>query len=154
MDEDVIGFTIQFVTNAPYAWTELREFEYTNENNDPEPQTYTITVNNSERLHEIFPVIKILPNLSSEHNKVPVTIKNLRDGGEMNLTLLKDETTIDCERGIISGTAGLLSFDSLGIDDVDQIYWLRLYDGDNSIELTGDAQITISFREPRKVGAY
>ena len=48
----------------------------------------------------------------------------------------------------------VLSFDDLGIDDIGDIYWPRLAYGENIFEFTGDATFEISYREPRKVGAF
>lgn len=158
--ERIVGFTFSFVTNSPYAWTDQITYQFTTDDDETpdedDTRTVTITVSNSERLHEIFPVIIIEPNLdgAGSGERVEVTLKNNRDSGEMTLSLLRDTTTIDCQRSIISGTAGLLSFEDLGIADVDQIYWFRLYDGANEIEITGDATVTFEYREPRKVGAY
>ena len=43
---------------------------------------------------------------------------------------------------------------ALGIEDIDDIYWPRLAYGENIFEFTGDATFEISYREPRKVGAF
>lgn len=150
---DVIGFTVSFVTNSPYAWTEKRTFNIT-DNTEDEEHTEVITINTSERLSPIYPVITITPYISAPSNYIDVTLTNERDGGEMTLHLLKDITTIDCQHTMIKGTAGLLSFEDLGIADVDNIYWFRLWHGDNPIKVTGYADIKIEYREPRKVGAY
>lgn len=147
---DVVGFNISFTTNSPYAWSELKKLEYENTGEN----TYIVHVKNSERLGMIFPKITILPAITGEPGRVDVTIANERDGGQMDLSILKDETVIDCQRSLISNTTGLLHFDDLGISDVDQIYWFRLYNGENNVTLSGDATFTIEYREPRKVGAY
>ena len=47
-----------------------------------------------------------------------------------------------------------VSFEDLAIEDIDDIYWPRLAYGENIFEFTGDATFEISYREPRKVGAY
>lgn len=158
----VVGFDISFVTNAPYAWTQ----EKTTEIIIPVPAdtsstelpsvTQVVHVVNSERLEEIFPVITIVPNLVVTDNKLTYTITNNRDHGTMKLmNILKDTTTIDCQKAMISSTTGLLTIDELGWSDVDSIYWPRLYHGDNELIIKGQpATIILTYREPRKVGAY
>jgi len=44
--------------------------------------------------------------------------------------------------------------EDVGIGDLTYIYWPRLYYGNNSITIIGDTDISFSWREPRKVGAY
>ena len=147
---DIYGFDITFVTNAPYAWSDI----ITNEIENSGEQTYLINVNNSERLGMIFPTITILPDLDNPQERIDVSIGNLRDGNQMDISILKDETMIDCQRSMIFSQAGLLTFDDLGLDSVDNIYWFRLYNGTNRVTLSGDATFTFEYREPRKVGAY
>lgn len=45
-------------------------------------------------------------------------------------------------------------FSSLGVEDVDQVYWLRLLNGDNNLLFYGkNCTFTLKYRECRKVGA-
>jgi len=72
----------------------------------------------------------------------------------MELNLLQGSpTTLDSRRSIINDATGLVSFTDLGISDVDYIYWPKLYNGENTITITGGIA-TIKYREPRKVGDY
>lgn len=48
----------------------------------------------------------------------------------------------------------ILDWEDLGLEDVSYIYWPRLFHGKNVWEVSGNCNITITFREPRKVGAY
>lgn len=60
---------------------------------------------------------------------------------------------IDCQKLLITDSIGrMISYDELGVSDVDFIYWLRLINGSNSILLYGNADFTITHRESRKVG--
>lgn len=147
---DVMGFNISFITNSPYAWTNLitREFVNSGEN------IYTINVSNSERRGMIFPKITITPTITGTVGYVEVAIGNSRDNASMEMQILKDTTTVDCQRGMVSTEAGLMHLDEMGLDDVDNIYWFRLYNGENNITISGDATFVIEYREPRKVGAY
>ncbi len=68
--------------------------------------------------------------------------------GKENLDIL-----MDCQRLLITDALGrMITYDELGISDVDFIYWLRLINGNNSLLLYGDADFTISHREARKAG--
>lgn len=70
-------------------------------------------------------------------------------------SLKNDDFYIDCQHlKIYDITNSIVTFEDLGISDVDDIYWPRLAYGDNIFEFTGDAEFEISYREPRKVGAF
>ena len=148
---DVVGFDITFDTNSLYAWSETITKTFANSGTN----SYTFTVNNSERLGIIFPTLTSLPDVSGAGTgRVTVGFTNTRDGGSMTMSILREQVTIDSQRGMISSQTGLLSFDDLGIDDVDSIYWPRLYNGSNTLTLSGNATFTLEYREPRKVGVY
>lgn len=60
---------------------------------------------------------------------------------------------IDCQKLLITDSIGrMITYDELGISDVDFIYWLRLINGNNSFLLYGNADFIISHRESRKAG--
>lgn len=60
---------------------------------------------------------------------------------------------IDCQKLLIQDAIGrMVTYDELGINDVDHMYWMRLLNGANSILVYGDAKIEFKFRESRKVG--
>ena len=154
-NEEVIGFTMTFTTNAPYAWGPEKVYHYSSDSTGF--TTLPITVETSERNSPIWPVITITPNINADTvgTRVPIIIRNSADNNrQMEFALTKLRHTIDCQKAMISGPNGLVHFDDLGITDVGEIYWLRLYNGNNNLEISGEAEITIKFREPRKVGAY
>ena len=63
------------------------------------------------------------------------------------------EINIDCQKLLFQDSIGrMVTYDELGIADVDHMYWMRLLNGNNSILVYGDAAITFKFRESRKVG--
>lgn len=154
-DEDVIGFTFSFMTNSPYVWTDEK---YINIDDASGSGLTTVTIDTAEPNSPIYPIITITPSVSASVNtrgRVPITIGNYRDGGTMNLELLKIKTVIDCQRAMIYGPTGdLLSFEDLGIGDVGTIYWFKLYHGANQIFYNGQCSIQFKYKEPRKVGAY
>ena len=75
-------------------------------------------------------------------------------GGFMFLEANRDlNIYIDCQKLLITDSIGrMVTYDDLGISDVDNMYWLRLVNGDNTIILYGNANFVITHRESRKVG--
>ena len=152
--DGVIGFTMTFTTNSPYAWGEQKGIHYEATTHDT--TEVTIHVDTSEPNSPIYPIITITPNIDADldNHRVPITIANAEDGKSLNLRLHKLKTIIDSQKAMVYGTNGMFTFDDIGIADVGEIYWPKLYNGDNRISITGQADIRIEFREPRKVGAY
>ena len=74
--------------------------------------------------------------------------------GFMYMNLYEDlEIDIDCQKLMIMDSIGrMITYDKLGISDVDNMYWLRFINGDNTLLLYGNAEFTITHRESRKVG--
>lgn len=109
--------------------------------------------NNSDCWEDyVYPIIKVSPK---SHGII--TIKNKTDNDRtMKINALKsDDFYIDCRNlKIYDITKSIVSFEDLGIEDIDDIYWPRLAYGENIFEFTGDATFEISYREPRKVGAF
>ena len=116
------------------------------------PREYSIQ-NNSDCWEDyVYPTIKVSPK---SHGII--TIKNKTDNDRtMKINALKsDDFYIDCRNlKIYDITNSIVSFEDLGIEDIDVIYWPRLAYGENIFEFTGDATFEISYREPRKVGAF
>ena len=153
IDGDVMGFKCTFTTNSPFAWTHEIKQEVNG--------SATFTVNSAEKYREIYPLVEITSTDSSNGLRSDFTITFSHPVGsttvskEMELSLRTgDTTTIDARRSIIQDLSGLVSFTDLGIDDVDYIYWPTLYNGENTVTLTGNGTATIIYREPRKVGEY
>ena len=116
------------------------------------PREYSIQ-NNSDCWEDyVYPTIKVSPK---SHGII--TIKNKTDNDRtMKINaLIRDHFYIDCRNlKIYDITNSIVSFEDLGIEDIDDIYWPRLAYGENIFEFTGDAAFEISYREPRKVGAF
>ena len=63
------------------------------------------------------------------------------------------DVTIDTQKMLITDSIDrMVTYDKLGIKDVDQMYWLRFINGNNTLLLYGDYDLTIKFSESRKVG--
>lgn len=116
------------------------------------PREYSIQ-NNSDCWEDyVYPTIKVSPK---SHGII--TIKNKTDNDRtMKINALKsDDFYIDCRNlKIYDITNSIVSFEDLGIENIDDIYWPRLAYGENIFEFTGDATFEISYRESRKVGAF
>ena len=142
--------TFQVTCDAPWGYTPEITHNFTS--SSVLTRRYTIT-NNSDCYEDyIYPMIKVSPK---SHGTI--TIKNVTDDNKtMRINSLKnDDFYIDCQHlKIYDITNSLVTFEDLGISDVDDIYWPRLAYGDNIFEFTGDAEFEISYREPRKVGAF
>ncbi len=173
----VIGFDIEFTTNAPYAWTPEIVFNFSTEYQSVistatlapimtrsgqairmstgKSVSAVIDVNSSEKYYEIYPVIRITPNRTT-NGTTRVTIISYNDGYVGTTLDVKNgqTTTMDCARAHIYNEDGTLTFSDVGIEDVGEIYWPRLYNGTNSFVLIGNAEVTMTYREPRKVGSY
>ena len=173
VDGDVIGFNATFTTNSPFAWTK--------EINVPVSGETTWTVNSAEQEREIYPLIEIWCK-SGAASRETITISNLRDTSttvesvdghnqtvEVPRTLTLEvphmPVYIDCERGriydVLTTSSGyinhILDFEDLGLEDLSHIYWPRLFNGENTWQITSttsDYTVTVKYREPRKVGAY
>ena len=151
---DVIGFDMVFTTNSPFAWTHLKSETFYCNNQQDDGVEIHLRVDHSEQNREIYPVIAI-KNRAGKQN---VEIKCQTDNAKvmrLDVNGGTDTTVIDCRRAMIYDSRGLFSYDDLGIADVDYIYWPKLYDGLNRIIICGELlEVTIQWREARKVGAY
>lgn len=76
------------------------------------------------------------------------------EGGFMYMKVYKDlDIYIDCAKLTINDELGrMITYDKLGIGDVDFMHWPRLFYGNNSIQLYGNADFTFKYMESRKVG--
>lgn len=136
--------------DSPYGYTP--EIKISTESSSIITNKIVITNNSDDLETYVYPLFKIKPLDNSN-----LTIKNITDNNKsITVTMLKDdEFYIDCQKlQICDITGSLISFDDLGIADVDQIYFPRLRSGKNELEFKGNAEIEIIYREPRKVGAF
>lgn len=75
-------------------------------------------------------------------------------GGFMTVKTYKGlDITIDTEKLLVYDSLNrMITYDKLGVTDVDQMYWLRLMNGTNTLMFYGDFNLDISYIEARKVG--
>lgn len=148
----IIGLTYTFTTNAPYAWTDLIVQEF---NCDQEENNISLSVKNSDRYGYIYPIIKIHPIGEYTGTRTDITITNLTDGNQsISLSVPKTYITLDCNKSRIYDEYSLVTFENLGLSDIDYIYWPKLKNGQNQFTVKGQCELSIQYREPRKVGAF
>lgn len=151
--EIIHGFTATFATNSPYAWShEIRKAFTCSTTTD-----ISITCETDEHLSPVYPTILLKPHNTGVSGRVDITIKNHRDKDPNNrlaLNILKTPISIHSKQSKIKDALGLLDFEDLGITDAGQLYWPRLWYGENKLTITGDTDIEFIYREPRKAGAY
>ena len=88
-----------------------------------------------------------------------IRITNKSDGNrsiQLNNINAGNTLVMDCRKLTVTNVdnSSLVTFEDMGVDVVDYIYFPRLKYGENIIEITGDAQVTFTYRYPVKVGAY
>lgn len=75
-------------------------------------------------------------------------------GGFFYCTVLKDlPVEIDCKNlGVYDDLKRPVLFHRIGIQDEDEIYWIRLAPGNNTFLMKGNFKLTADYLEPRKGG--
>lgn len=78
------------------------------------------------------------------------------EGGFVFMNTYKDlDIYMNCQFLTINDSIGrMITYDKLGVSDVDHIYWLKLINGENTLLLHGNAEFEIQHMESRKVGEY
>ncbi len=103
-----------------------------------------------------FYFIDIYGNRTKYTGYYKITTKEYQivQGGFMTIKVYKGlDVTIDTKRLLIYDSLNrMVAYDKLGISDVDQMYWLRFINGNNTFLLYGDFNLNISYVEARKVG--
>lgn len=141
--------TYHVTCDSPFGYTP--EITHTLSPTVTAPAQLVVTNNSDEYEEYVYPRFEITPTATGE-----ITIENVTDGHSMTFTAYKDNDVIwDCQKMQFKDFTGeLLSFEDIGVDDVDNIYWFRLCYGQNTIKISGSATVKLIYREPRKVGAF
>lgn len=147
-----LPYSIEFTVtcDSPFGYTPLISHNITSSST----VTKNYSLDNTSDCHEdyIYPLIKVTPKSRGE-----IIIKNVTDNnGTLTVKALRNNPFyIDCKYlKIYDESKSLITFDDLGVKDIDDIYWPRLCYGTNTFEFKGDAEFEISYREYRKVGAF
>lgn len=141
---------VTFKNDSSYCWNFYRTFHQIRGSKE-----VTIVCNSDELEEYVYPVLTIEGAGKSD----PVAIKSISDGGNTMKINAYDSLgiTIDCQRCTVvdATTNGIVSYVDLGWSDVGNIYWLRLIPGLNTLEITGDVDVTISYYAPcKRLGGY
>lgn len=141
--------TYHATCDSPFGYTP--EIVHTLNPTITTPAQLVVTNNSDEYEEYVYPRFEITPTATGE-----ITIENVTDGHSMTFTAYEDNDVIwDCQKMQFKDFTGqLLSFEDIGVDDVDNIYWFRLCHGQNTIKVTGNATVKMIYREPRKVGVF
>lgn len=155
----VITLTYIFTCNAPYGWSKEYTYDYTCKDS-----TSFICYNSSDELQEfIYPFITVTATAKSS-----IVITNETEIEDFKLTFPNNDLPlyIDSKNHkiyqIIGSKEVLVTLSDLGwdadtlssvSDGSKAIYWFRLVPGQNKISVTGNCNISLSYRVPRKVGA-
>lgn len=139
---------IEVECDSPYGWS--REYVKTATATSDSPATIVIANNSDEWEDYVYPYIEIQSPGGS------ITITNLSEDNRSFTFIAPSGTTIidTINSKIVDKDGKMLKLKDLGIDDVDKILLPRLIHGENKIQVTGNATITIKYRTPRKVGAF
>lgn len=149
-DDYLYELTYEVITDSPFGLSP----KFTHNIISTSDTTTEITINNTsdELEHFLYPVFTINP---TEHGEI--TITNVTDDNRsMTFSVLRNNIiTIDSQnRKFVDDIGTLITFEDIGITDVDQIKFPRFLHGENVFQITGAAEITISYQEPRKVGVF
>ena len=141
-----LKFTV--TCNAPFAFSQ--EYKRVIDASSGSAECH-INCTTDERQMDVYPVITIEPLATGI-----VTIENSTQGKSLSVECLNDNiVSIDNEKLKISDLTGkLIKLSDLGLMDIGNLYWFSLSYGVNDIKITGEAKVTITYREYRKVGAY
>lgn len=144
------GVTFTFECNSAYAHQ-----HYTHSYTVEGSKTISIDCETDELEEYTYPVITLYT--TSGANQIVIT-NNTDDENEMTVNLPNRlNVVIDCNHCILSDgtTAGIVSFEDIGWEEIGNIYWLRLSAGTNTIYVTGNCQITIEYDAvSKKVGGW
>ena len=154
--------TYTFQTNAPDAWSKIQKFDF-----ECTGDTEVKCINDTDEIYDyVYPDLTITSTSGSEISIINKSELSM-DEKKMSFTFPDGITTIYIDTKfhkvyyIVGGKQIMLTFDQLGIntEEIDKsgilsLYWLRLVPGKNVINIKGNCTLTISYRSPRKVGAY
>ena len=172
-DNNVYALQCDFECNTPFALSSIQSVTNVVDgslNNEISVWNYS-----DEREDYVYPIITIIPKSSynpdigeigqnqetedvAPDESQSIRITNKSDGNrsiQLNNLNPQDVLIMDCGKLTITNNDGnLLTFEDMNVGAIDYIYFPRLLYGENIIEISGNAEITFTYRYPVKVGAY
>lgn len=139
-DGGYAGVTFTFQSASPYPYRRVEDVYQIRDSS-------TIEINcNSDELEEyVYPVLDFYAPSSTN----TVTLTNESDNSNTLTIRALDRLHImmDCDNCILrDSTGGVIDFDDVGWEDVGNIYWLRLLPTSNTITITGNVNLTITYK--------
>ena len=107
----------------------------------------------------IYPIVEVTP-YDGNYTPQQFAIINKTDGGRaMRINMPKNTgLRFNCQHCIVTelnSNAEPFTFEDFGWSDVGNIYWLRLFPGENRLHITGAVNVSISYYAPcKKVGGW
>lgn len=160
----VVGFVADFESISPFAYSPINTFKRT----ITAPTTFTITCDNDDTAY-------VYPRITVKHKDTSVIITNTIIRPKTDLLTGVTENNIQVfttavrnsgvdETVIIDGANKLIYSETnpnrifgtdFGTNDIrDQWVWLPLADGENTLAVTGNCDLTLEWREVRKIGEW
>lgn len=136
------GIKCTFVCDVPFAWKKDSQAFTSSGNLD-----IKINIPSDDSEYIIYPKIKLNSN-----TKQTVKITNITDNSNSFSILLNPNlpVTINCKYCMITDATsnGIINFDDLGWSNATKIYWLKLYDGINSLSINGSCTVEFEYEYP------
>lgn len=143
---DTAGIKYTFTCNAPYGFSKPKSHIFSNNN-----LSGNVVINSDETEEYIYPTYTIKTLSDGE-----VTVNNVTDNNSKMTYTLEKNCIYEFNSYLctVKKNGENIFLEDVGlVDDVGYIYWLRLVDGVNKLQFTGDVEsILIQYRTPKKVG--
>lgn len=133
----IIGYSLTIETNAPFGYSKEKSVSISAN------LQITLNVDSDERDY-IHPRIEIKATESGT-----VTVQNLSNDSSSSVSNLAADETVTIDKTGFGIYSDLSTHNA--IDDFSKT-WFKLEDGENIIKVDGAADVTLYYREPRKVG--
>lgn len=153
----VIGITATFESLAPYAFSGLQTIKQIyDEETGAFDNVLKITINTDDQATPVMPKITIKFKDSSEE-KLDVKIQNVWTDMDQisHVETMKITNNNPMETIVVDGAnkviSSSLTYRQFG-DDFEHWKWFPLYDGKNTITITGNCEVAFEYREIRKIG--
>lgn len=146
----VIGFTAVAKSISPFAYSALQSITKTITGTT----TFDIEVDSDDEENAIYPRITITKNGSGD---VTITNTYADQNQQSHIATLQIKNNIDGERIVVDGANRVISSSATNRvfdDDFVGWSWLPIYNGINTIAVTGDCVVKLEYREIRKVGEF
>ena len=150
----IVGITFTFMNDSPFVREHCRQsYELRGANSE---YIYTVECNSDEEEGYTYPTITMTYN-STNSLESTLKISNITDNGNTMICKLlsKNETQVNCQYQTVSSAASSATFDTLGWSEIDDLYWLRLVDGENKLKFSvanAPVNITIDYTVLKKAG--